>query len=256
MMRKIDRAARRAAYEATQTDEEAARLLADGSNADSFGQWRRKQGWPAKSSAVLTPAQEQQRREAYESTNSDTAAAARLGISTTAFACHREARGWPNKDPRKVTFTREEHERRRAAYEAYSNDTDAARSLGVPAASMRYWREKNGLPTKSPHSLAPEEEQRRIGAYGKSSSDFEAAAQLGISQRTFTFGEGPGPYRPRTRRWRRFRNPKGSGVTAPTMRRTVTLRQRTPWGCQWDHTMPGASARGFRPGPTDGPLGS
>lgn len=86
-----------------------------------------------------------------------------------------------------MTFTREEHERRRAAYEAYSNDTDAARSLGVPAASMRYWREKNGLPTKSPHSLAPEEEQRRIGAYGKSSSDFEAAAQLGISQRTFTF---------------------------------------------------------------------
>lgn len=83
-----------------------------------------------------------------------------------------------------MTLTPEEHERRRAAYEAERNDKDAAEKLGIARGTFQAWRAEAELPPKG-GKLPPEEHKRRLAVYKEAASDNEAAEKLGMSRGRF-----------------------------------------------------------------------
>lgn len=146
MTRTPDDDRRRDAYHNTSSDGEAAEFL--GIELETFRDWRRRRGLPAKGRHRCLSAEEDAHRRAVLFTSASYPdAAAKLNMTPKAL------RNWAKYNKLIPPFIRPPHRlpedaRRLAAYHATPNDMTAARTLSLNVAAFGVWRRKNTLTVK------------------------------------------------------------------------------------------------------------
>lgn len=146
--------ARRAAYESTRTDREAA--AAAGVSKAAFSKWREYRLLPAKPKTPRPRASDAEVLRwfvAWEMTNNDREAAELLGMSYCGFNVRRRrwlrvpAHNVPTIGHRGRLIRGREEERRMAVYRLGLSDREAAKILGIHRASFQGWRGYRKLPS-------------------------------------------------------------------------------------------------------------
>lgn len=170
------------AFETSKTDQEAASKV--GLPTAAFALWARKTNRHYNDATKVRHSQVEQhqidteRLSAYNSTNSDEEAAAKLGIHQTTFYAWRKKLKLPAK-----IWTSLQAQRRKA-YEETSNDLEAAKRLGLSYNTWAAYRKHQGWPPKVPAEVY-EDEASKLDAYHATTSDVEAAQTLGIKAQNF-----------------------------------------------------------------------
>lgn len=146
-------------YRFAKMDKTAARIA--GMSTKAFRNWRRAQGLPPKSRALL-PHDHAYRERVYWSTTSDVEAARIVGISGPDFHVWRAKRGLPPHKPRALDPASDAE--RRGAYARARSTREAARFLGLSPNAFDEWRVRRGLPTKLPKPIPKEEDEVEGGS--------------------------------------------------------------------------------------------
>lgn len=185
----------KAIYATTSSDLDAARRFHVSQR--KFKAWRDRHGLPNKYHPAGRPPRpdvEDVRMRAYESTETDAAAAAISGTSREAFGKWREMRGLAArlKTPRPHA-SEDEVLRWFLAWEMTSNDREAGALLGMKATEFcRRRRRWLGLPAHNiptvghrGNLIRGHEEERRMAVYRLGLTDAESAKLLGIHRASF-----------------------------------------------------------------------
>lgn len=138
---------RRATYQSSESDEEAAALL--GIGIGGYKWWRQQRGLPGKGvgGPTVTSTEQERRLRAYHETANDIEAATILRLTQSGFQRWRAKAGLPAKTANKGQHvTPREQARRFRAYRTGGTDAEIAKRLDLKLATYRGWRQAEGLP--------------------------------------------------------------------------------------------------------------